>query len=116
MIQDIGYAGNIDSPYRWHSVSALRSFQQTNGNNLEDCRKLMRLITEAIDFHCRQICERRRSLEEIQNLFRVYVTLSSYARQIEMDQVRSCLDEKSPALEAEYISVPQYEDELIRNK
>jgi len=76
----------------------------------------MHLITKVIDLQCRQIRDRKRSHEEIRNLLRAYVTLTSYARQVEMDEVRSCLDRKSPAPEPEYVSVRYYEDELIQNK
>jgi len=115
MIQDIGYTGTIGNPCRWHSVSALRPFQRSD-DTLIECRRLMTLITKAIDSQCRNFRDSRKSLEEIRRLFTVYVTLSSYARQAEMDRVRSHLDENTPADSPEFISVPHYEDELIRNK
>ncbi len=115
MILDIGYAGSIDHQYCWNSVSALRPFQRPDDTILE-CRKLMNLITKAIDSQCRQICDRKKSLEEIRRLFMVYVTLSSYARQAETERVRSKLDEQGPSVPPEYVSVPCYEDELIQNK
>jgi len=116
MIQDIGYPGCINHPYRWHSVSVLRSTSHKEENSLLECRRLMNLITKAIDSQCRNIRDRKKSLEEIRKLFTIYVTLNSYARQAEMEKVRSQLDDKNTPVSPEFISVPHYEDELIRNK
>jgi hypothetical protein len=115
MIQDIGYFGSLDQPYRWHSVSALRSPRHPE-NHLEECRTLIRLITKAIDSQCRHRRDTEGALTEIRRLFAVYITLSSYTRQVEMEQVRSLVDERNRAEIPAFISVPYYEDELIRCK
>lgn len=115
MIQDVGYFGSLSQPIHWHSVSALRSPRDPE-NHLEECRTLIRLITQAIDAQCRQRRDKEKALEEIRRLFAVYVMLSSYARQVEMDEVRILMDEESRPHTPSFISVPGYEDELIRCK
>lgn len=117
MIQDVGYTGKMDrfdQHNYWQSVSALRSPQPED--YLEDCRKLMNLITRAIDARCRQIRDRKRAREEIRSLLTAYVTLSSYSRQAETEKIRTLVDEGKTPVSPQYISVPHYEDELIRNK
>jgi len=115
MIRVIGYEGNPNQPYRWHSVSTLESSLHPE-NHLKECRMLMRLITLAIDSYCRKNPNQKEALDEIRSLFTMYITLSSYARQTEMEQIRIQMDEKSRSVSPAFICVPQYEDELISSK
>lgn len=112
MIQEVGYTGKLNQLNLWHSVSAMKSSQPME-NHLEECRVLIRLITMAIDAQCRQRRDREKAFEEIRRLFAVYIMLSSFARQAEMEQVRILMDEDSRPASPLFISVPHYEDEPI---
>jgi len=115
MIQDVGYSGNLDQPNRWHSVSALRISQHPQ-NHLKECRTLMYLITKAIDSQCRRRRDLDRALEEIRRLFAIYITLSSYARQAEMEEVRILMNDENSHGSSPFISELYYEHELIHCK
>lgn len=112
MIQDAGFVVDLHKPDQLYWGTALNSPYHME-NHLEECRKIMHLITMAIDAQCRQRRDREKAFEEIRRLFGVYVTLSSFARQAEMEQIQILMDEDSRPASPMFISVPHYEDEPI---
>jgi uncharacterized protein (DUF2267 family) len=115
MIQDVGCSGSFKQLYRWHSVSELRSSPELD-KHIRECQSLLHRISKAINFHYLRYNSQPEAIVEIRRLFATYEMLTSHIRQAEMEQVRSRLEEESRSVSPEFISVPYYEHELIRDK